>query len=323
MAKITSGIAPTLAVVDGKVTTTSTDVAKHFGKRHDNVVRDIESLVSQLPPEALLNFEEGYYTLSATGEQQHKQYTITRDGFTLLAMGFTGKKALAFKLAYIDAFNRMEVQLQQPPALPAPAHTTTQVGDALALGWAIGGLVQQEVTRAVLAGGDKWKHQRWSLSFITDSKFGSPPVVERWEHDQGLFRWCELHDLIGDPSSMVSSEVLAKIVNAGVARLASRAQGQQHTPSVPAPRPCSALNYSSARLQTTPRQKVLEFIAQAGPAGVSRRELVQGCRAYRALDHAQRALLLEKLLQNQAIYTKPTPTGRSEVLVCATHLVTP
>jgi len=44
-------------------------------------------------------------------------YNLTRDGFTLLAMGFTGKKALAFKLAYIDAFNRMEAGLR-PPQIP-------------------------------------------------------------------------------------------------------------------------------------------------------------------------------------------------------------
>jgi hypothetical protein len=41
-------------------------------------------------------------------------YNITRDGFTLLAMGFTGKAAMQFKLAYIEAFNRMEAELSQP-----------------------------------------------------------------------------------------------------------------------------------------------------------------------------------------------------------------
>lgn len=61
----------------------------------------------------LRNFAEGYYTLPQTGTQQHPYYNLTRDGFFLLAMGFTGKKALQFKLAYIDAFNRMEAQLQE------------------------------------------------------------------------------------------------------------------------------------------------------------------------------------------------------------------
>jgi phage regulator Rha-like protein len=46
-----------------------------------------------------------------------KAYTMTRDGFTFLAMGFTGKKAAGFKEAYIQAFNRMEQELQAPAEL--------------------------------------------------------------------------------------------------------------------------------------------------------------------------------------------------------------
>ncbi|WP_370649558.1 ORF6C domain-containing protein [uncultured Limosilactobacillus sp.] len=47
-------------------------------------------------------------------------YYMNRDGFSLLAMGFTGKKALQFKLKYIDAFNQMEKQLQQQKPLSLP-----------------------------------------------------------------------------------------------------------------------------------------------------------------------------------------------------------
>lgn len=117
-------IAPTLSVVDGKPTTTSTQIAQHFGKQHRNVLQAIDSLLPQLGEMGLLNFQQGVYTLPETGDQQHKLYTLTRDGFTLLAMGFTGKKALQFKLAYIDAFNRMERELRSPaPALPTPEPT--------------------------------------------------------------------------------------------------------------------------------------------------------------------------------------------------------
>ena len=108
-------IALVLAVVDGKPTTTSLDIARHFGKRHDDVLRLIRNLLPQLPADALRNFAEGFYTLPNTGEQQHPMYRITRDGFTLLAMGFTGKKALQFKLAYIDAFNQLEAELSSKP----------------------------------------------------------------------------------------------------------------------------------------------------------------------------------------------------------------
>ena len=107
---------PTLAVVNGTPTTTSTDVARHFGKQHQEVLRRIRNLLEELPDGACRNFAEGVYTLPETGDQQHKMYRLTRDGFALLAMGFTGKRALQFKLAYIEAFNRMEEQLSQAPA---------------------------------------------------------------------------------------------------------------------------------------------------------------------------------------------------------------
>lgn len=50
-------------------------------------------------------------------------YIIFRDGFTLLAMGYTGPEAMRFKLAYIEAFNRMEAELarRNRSALPARA----------------------------------------------------------------------------------------------------------------------------------------------------------------------------------------------------------
>ncbi|MBN9342042.1 MAG: hypothetical protein ABT02_10600 [Comamonadaceae bacterium SCN 68-20] len=80
--------APIVAAVDGTPTTLSTDVARHFGKPHRDVLRAIETLVEQLPEEALRNFAQGYYTLPETGAQQHKLYRLTRDGFTLLGMGF-------------------------------------------------------------------------------------------------------------------------------------------------------------------------------------------------------------------------------------------
>lgn len=119
----TRASAPCLSVVDGIVTTLSTHVAAYFGKRHDDVLRAIRALIAQLSPEHGRNFAEMLIDVAIGGgaTRQSPAYRLTRDGFTLLAMGFTGKKALAFKLAYIDAFNRMEAQQreQQQAALPA------------------------------------------------------------------------------------------------------------------------------------------------------------------------------------------------------------
>lgn len=106
--------APTLSVIDGIPTTLSTEVAAMFGKRHAHVLRDIENLIAQLPPERQPNF--GLTSIEIPGPngatRQSPAYRLTRDGFTLLAMGFTGSKALAFKLAYIEAFNKMEHMLR-------------------------------------------------------------------------------------------------------------------------------------------------------------------------------------------------------------------
>ncbi|HEJ2632065.1 TPA: Rha family transcriptional regulator [Pseudomonas aeruginosa] len=95
-------------IIGGKPTTTSLDVAKHFRKRHDNVLRDIKNL--ECPEDfALLNFEE----CSRTGANNRPEpyVRMTRDGFTLLCMGFTGKEAMHWKVAYINAFNKMEQAL--------------------------------------------------------------------------------------------------------------------------------------------------------------------------------------------------------------------
>lgn len=94
-----------------RLTTTSQKVAAVFGKRHDNVMRDIRALMADLPEEDRLpNFEETVDLRpnpSGGAAIPSASFAISRDGFTLLAMGFTGKKALAFKLAYIKAFNAM------------------------------------------------------------------------------------------------------------------------------------------------------------------------------------------------------------------------
>jgi Rha family phage regulatory protein len=114
-------VTPSVILIDGKAITTSTEVARVFDKGHREVLRAIETLIAQLPAEyPPCNFAQGVYTLPETGNQQHRMFSMTRDGFTLLAMGFTGKRALQFKLAYIAAFNAMEQRLR---AAPAPVDT--------------------------------------------------------------------------------------------------------------------------------------------------------------------------------------------------------
>lgn len=106
---------------DGKPCITSLQIAEHFGKLHKNVLQAIQSL--DCPAQFTeLNFQPSQY-LDSTGRAL-PMYYISRDGFTVLAMGFTGKRAMAWKLAYIAAFNAMEAELliqhdlaMQPPSL--------------------------------------------------------------------------------------------------------------------------------------------------------------------------------------------------------------
>lgn len=112
-----------VTIMKNQALTTSLKVAKYFGKRHDHVVRDIEKLMSQMPTESqtpILGNAEMFYKSNyktEEGSRNYPVYLMNRDGFSLLAMGFTGKKALKFKLEYIQAFNAMEKILQEKVTL--------------------------------------------------------------------------------------------------------------------------------------------------------------------------------------------------------------
>ena len=94
------------------VTADSLMVAEHFGKSHKNVIQTIETLISQTSAEISANlFYESEYQ-DSYGRIQ-KNYLLPRDGFTLLGMGFTGAKALEWKLKYIAAFNAMESEIKK------------------------------------------------------------------------------------------------------------------------------------------------------------------------------------------------------------------
>lgn len=115
---------PILSIVEGVPVVSSLKVADHFGKQHKHVLEAVQRIVQDTPEDFTEpNFRPSEY-LDQTGRKL-PAYNLTRDGFTLLCMGFTGKKALAWKLRYIEAFNAMEKQLmeQSCQALPAPAPT--------------------------------------------------------------------------------------------------------------------------------------------------------------------------------------------------------
>ena len=89
--------------------TSSLLVAKEFGKEHNKVVRDINNLACSQEFRAA-NFGESSY-VSEQGKE-FPMFTMTKDGFSFLVMGYTGKKAAQFKEAYINAFNKMESEIR-------------------------------------------------------------------------------------------------------------------------------------------------------------------------------------------------------------------
>ena len=93
---------------NNRIFTNSLLVAEKFGKLHKNIMQTIKDLMTSAEKSADLFIESEYP--DNYGRMQ-PMYIMNRDGFTLLVMGFTGDKALQFKLDYIEAFNRMEEQI--------------------------------------------------------------------------------------------------------------------------------------------------------------------------------------------------------------------
>lgn len=98
---------------DQQAVTSSLKVAEVFEKGHQHVLRDIDNLKRDLSKFGQM-FAEG--TEPDSYGRDRRVYYMNRDGFTLLAMGFTGKEALKFKLKYIEAFNAMEAEIQNKRA---------------------------------------------------------------------------------------------------------------------------------------------------------------------------------------------------------------
>lgn len=124
----------TLSVSNNQAVTNSRDVACVFEKQHKHVLRDIREL--DIPAD----FRESNFgpnkikVLNNPDGEETESYDMTKDGFVLLAMGYTGAKAMKFKLAYIEAFNKMEAALigKQTPMAPLSPAQQRQVQKLIA-----------------------------------------------------------------------------------------------------------------------------------------------------------------------------------------------
>ncbi|EAM4564764.1 peptidase [Salmonella enterica] len=117
---------PKVSIHNGKAVTTTQDVADYFRKLHKDVLKKVSTLECS-PEFNERNFAPVEY-IDAKGEKR-PMYEMTKDGFVFLVMGFTGKKAAAFKEAYIAEFNRMEAELYSG-ALKAAQNVSQEEIDA-------------------------------------------------------------------------------------------------------------------------------------------------------------------------------------------------
>lgn len=113
-----------VVVRDNQVVVNSRQIAESFEKLHKDVLETIREILSTAENSALL-FTPSKYT--ASNGKANPEYIMNRDGFTLLAMSFTGSKAMQWKLKYIEAFNEMEKRFQPKFLIPQT------YGDALLL----------------------------------------------------------------------------------------------------------------------------------------------------------------------------------------------
>ena len=143
-----------------QVITTSLLVAETFEKEHRNVLKSIRKLMSATNVAVAQMFDETTY-VNEQGKEQ-PMFFMNRDGFTLLAMGFSGEKALKFKVDYINAFNKMEAELKR--------QQTKQLSAAESLLQSVQLLVAHERQLAILE--HNQKNMQGAISSLYDKVYG-------------------------------------------------------------------------------------------------------------------------------------------------------
>ena len=143
-----------------QVITTSLLVAETFEKEHRNVLKSIRKLMSATNVAVAQMFDETTY-VNEQGKEQ-PMFFMNRDGFTLLAMGFSGERALKFKVDYINAFNAMEAELK--------SQQTKQLSAAESLLQSVQLLVAHERQLAILE--HNQKNMQGAISSLYDKVYG-------------------------------------------------------------------------------------------------------------------------------------------------------
>ena len=118
-------------IIEGRPVTSSRIVAEYFGKRHNDVLRGIRDLIEKNTDlsKSFIAREEQIET-SNGASRSNPVFLMDQKGFCILAMGFTGAKALEFKCAFYDEFERMKHELEAPTTITPAEQRAIQVAVA-------------------------------------------------------------------------------------------------------------------------------------------------------------------------------------------------
>ena len=170
-----------------QVLTTSLKVAEVFEKEHKHVLDAVRKLFTAENSAVRQMFQESTYLNERN--QSQPMFVMNRDGFTLLAMSFNGKKALEFKIAYIDAFNKMEAELK--------SQQTKQLSAAESLLQSVQLLVAHERQLAILE--HNQKNMQGAINSLYDKVYGMQFQTNMIE--QKLNNEIDRYTVIGDCSA--------------------------------------------------------------------------------------------------------------------------
>lgn len=164
----------------GKILASSRDVAEKFSKQNKHINETIRKLMVENSTVKNMFVETTY--MSDRGRQEI-EYMMDRDGFSLLVMGFTGKKALEWKLKYIDAFNKMEEELKNGNHLSKEDRLKLQLfsKDPLEVASAHNKLVELEVDKATTPLKEENERKQTVINGLTDSipLYEKPDIINR------------------------------------------------------------------------------------------------------------------------------------------------
>ncbi|MGK5020763.1 Rha family transcriptional regulator [Janthinobacterium sp. LB2P10] len=163
-----------VSMIGGKIATTSNVIAATFGKLHKVVLRAIKSLECSAEFTGR-NFVPSEY-FDSTGRKL-PSYIVTKDGFSMLAMGFTGKEATKWKEAYINAFNLMDSELRRigEASKQSDKHTRVPLKDAI-------NMLVARSKHLNYSDAYKMVHQRFGIETVEEFSDDQVPLAVEYVH---------------------------------------------------------------------------------------------------------------------------------------------